>query len=309
MVSYAEFYKYRARRRKAMERGLHDYLGVGAEISIYLDNGSFNFFRRGGEVPRNEYSAFVKRAIPDWYPIPQDYIPTPQMSDADQIECMNRTMAVNHAFQNDGYVPVLHISRQLETYLCQFKSERGLITKPGVALGGIVPNLLRSPKAMNYRDVLNGIKKVRSELYSQKLHVFGIGGTATLHIAALLKIDSIDSAGWRNRAARGIVQLPGRGDRIVANLGNWRGRKPDNEEWSSLDSCQCPACKQFGVEGLKANRIHGFCNRATHNLWTLLQENKQIRLHIHDNTYEHWYDRHLMNTIYRPQIEHILSQR
>jgi hypothetical protein len=40
------------------------------------------------------------------------------------------------------------------------------------------------------------------------------------YIAALLDINSVDSRGWRNRAACGIIQLPGKGDRIVADLGN-----------------------------------------------------------------------------------------
>ena len=58
-------------------------------------------------------------------------------------------------------------------------------------------------------------------------------------------MDSADSSGWRNRAARGIVQLPGSGDRIVADLGKWRGREPDTDEWKTLKDCQCPACQQF----------------------------------------------------------------
>ena len=32
--------------------------------------------------------------------------------------------------------------------------------------------------------------------------------------------DSVDSSGWRNRAPRGIMQLPGSGDRMVAELGS-----------------------------------------------------------------------------------------
>ena len=33
-------------------------------------------------------------------------------------------------------------------------------------------------------------------------------------------VDSVDSSGWRNRAPRGIMQLPGSGDRMVAELGS-----------------------------------------------------------------------------------------
>ena len=175
-------------------------------------------------------------------------------------------------------------------------------------MGGIVPNLLRATKAMPYQDVLDQIQQTRSRLKSQKLHVFGIGGTATLHLAALLGIDSVDSSGWRNRAARGIIQLPGRGDRIVANLGNWRGRRPDKREWQILSQCECPACKSNGKNGLKSAGLAGFCNRATHNLWTLLREASQIDRHLKRNTYTEWYETHVENSTYRPLIDYLVNR-
>jgi 7-cyano-7-deazaguanine tRNA-ribosyltransferase len=309
MVSYADFSRMPARRRKAMENGLRAYLGIPEGVSIYLDNGAFYFLRKGGEVPRQEYESFVRQAQPDWYAIPQDYIPTPRMSDDEQLDCLRRTMQVNRAFQHDGYVPVVHISRYMDEYLRQFLADERLRAKPAVALGGIVPNLLRARKAMPYEDVLDSVRQARVELADKQLHIFGIGGTATLHLAALLEVDSVDSSGWRNRAARGIVQMPGRGDRMVANLGSWRGREPDEDEWGILASCSCPACRQFGIEGLRASRMYGFCNRATHNLWTLLDEEQQIDAHLSDGSYEKWFDQHVENSVYRPLIDYILRQR
>src|SRR3954453_13150055 len=62
MVSYAEFHAMPNKRRKAMEQGLHAYLGVGGNVTIYLDNGAFAFISNDGEVPRDEYEAFVREA-------------------------------------------------------------------------------------------------------------------------------------------------------------------------------------------------------------------------------------------------------
>jgi 7-cyano-7-deazaguanine tRNA-ribosyltransferase len=303
MVSYADFMGMPAKRRKAMEQGLHSYLGIPDDVSIYLDNGSYYFFRKGGKVDWDKYAAFVKAADPDWYPIPQDYIPTPKMSDEEQLDCLRRTMAVNCAHQQNGYVPVIHIGRYLEKYLDQLQTEELLAAKSKIALGGIVPNLLRAPNAMSYADVLDNLYKVCSELKEMQLHVFGIGGTATLHLAALMSVDSVDSSGWRNRAARGIVQLTGRGERIVAELGNWRGRRPDKEEWQILANCHCPACEKYGLEGLKANRLYGFCNRATHNLWVLLEEALLIEQHLIAGDYADWYIEHVENSVYLPLIQ------
>lgn len=307
MVSYAEFYQSPNRRRKAMELGLHAYLGIPKQVSVYLDNGAFYFLKKEGEVPRQEYEEFVKEACPDWYPIPQDYIPAPRMTDDEQLYCLRQTMAVNQNYRHDGFVPVIHISRHMDEYLYQLQADERLQAKPAVALGGIVPNLLRMPKAMSYADMLNNVRQTRMELTNKQLHVFGIGGTATLHLAALLGIDSVDSSGWRNRAARGIIQLPGRGDRVVADLGKWRGRVPDQEERNMLSMCQCPACQQFCIQGLEISGIEGFCNRATHNLWTLLEEARQIEEHLGFGTYTNWYKEHIENSTYLPLIQQAVA--
>lgn len=307
MVSYADFVRMPARRRVIMEQGLHAWLGVPANVAIYLDNGAFFLLGTEDETPRKEYEEFVQKARPDWYAIPQDYIPTPRMTDIEQLDFLRRTMAVNREYQHDGFVPVIHISRHLDVYLQELMGDEHLSIKPKIALGGIVPNLLRSQNAMSYTRVLDSLRQARKELAGKKLHIFGLGGTATVHLAALLGIDSADSSGWRNRAARGIIQLPGRGDRIVANLGSWRGRQPTEEEWALLDACPCPACRTNGMQGVKLQGIEGFCNRATHNLWTLLAEDKQVTEHLSDGQYESWYGAHLDNSTYRPLIEYVLK--
>lgn len=310
MVSYADFDQSPILRRRVMEQGLRTYLNLPETTRIYLDNGAFAFLRRDREVPRQEYEDFVAAAAPDWYAIPQDYIPAPRMSDDEQLECLIRTMQVNQSYRHDGYVPVIHISRHLDEYLRQLLTDEQLIqNKREVALGGIVPNLLKMPKAMKPENVLDKVRQVRTELADKELHVFGVGGIATLHLAALLGVNSVDSAGWRNRAARGIIQLPGRGERIVANLGNWRGREPDESEWEMLRKCPCPACQGFGVETLQASGMQGFCCRATHNLWTLLNEARQIDEHLNAGTYENWYSEHIESSTYKPLIDYVLERR
>jgi queuine/archaeosine tRNA-ribosyltransferase len=309
MVSYADIVQRAAHRRKALEMGLRGYLGVPGQVSIYLDNGAFFFLAKGGKVDRREYEHFVRESRPDWYPIPQDFIPTPRMSRRQQLDCMEQTMRMNAAHADDRTVPVIHVSRHLGEYLQRFKASRALRRKPHVALGGIVPNLLRASKALPYAEVLGNLQRVRHALPGRKLHVFGIGGTATVHVAALLYMDSADSSGWRNRAARGIVQLVGRGDRVVANLGSWRGRAPDAAELKLLSQCACPACRRYELAGLRASGLHGFSNRAAHNLHTVLQEAAEIKKHMLAGTYTDWYRGHVDNSTYRPLIEYLVTQR
>jgi hypothetical protein len=56
-----------------------------------------------------------------------------------------------------------------------------------------------------------------------------------------------------------------------------------------------------------AGQMHGFCCRATHNLWVLLQENQWLLKHIPAGTYRRNYARRLDNSIYRPLIDEVLQ--
>lgn len=307
MVSYAQFHQSPTRRARAIKDNLHASLGIPEHVKIYLDNGAFKFSRVGGEVPREDYVEFVKEAKPNWHVIPQDYIPTPRMDDDEQLKCLQKTMAVNQEYSYDGYVPILHISRYLDEYLRQFAENEKLKKKTSCAIGGIVPNLLRAPKAMSHGEILDKVYQIRKKFAGQ-VHLFGVGGTATLHVAALLGVDSVDSVGWRVRAAHGLVQLPGIGDRAAAKLGKWKTRELNSQELKKLEKCQCPACKNHGPEGLKADGTDGFCNRATHNLWTLLEENRMIQEKLEAGTYAEWYKEHLHNSTYRPLIDQLVEK-
>lgn len=308
MVSYADYKKMPKKYLQAMKFGLHHSLGVQTDKTIYLDNGAFYFSRADVEVDQEEYILFVEKAQPDWHPISQDYIPHPKMSKIEQGECFTKTMINNLTHRDDGFAPVIHISSFLREYICAIQNHSILDNKPSIALGGIVPNLLRSNQSRPHKEILDNLIFIRDSFADKHLHLFGVGGTATIHIAALLGIDSVDSSGWRNRAARGIIQLPGSGDRVVSELGNWRGRKLDSIEEELLRNCQCPACAFNGLAGLKQNGIEGFCNRATHNLWILIQESIWIEEHLMNGTYKQAYKEHIINSTYKPIIDEIVDR-
>jgi queuine/archaeosine tRNA-ribosyltransferase len=229
------------------------------------------------------------------------------MTDDEQRTCFDKTMQINSAYEHDGYTPVIHVGRFLDDYVARILANKRLSRKPTIALGDSVPNLLRKPKAVPYQLVLDALVHVRRTFADKEVHVFGIGGTATLHLAALLGVNSVDSSGWRNRAARGIVQLPGSGDRMMADLGSWRGRRLSPLEREALRNCPCPSCECNGLNGLTARRIEGFCNRAAHNLWVLLEEARWIEQRLSSVTYTEHYKGRLDNTIYKSLIEKVIE--
>ncbi len=87
------------------------------------------------------------------------------------------------------------------------------------------------------------------------------------------------------------------------------GREPSKDEWRKLRRCCCPACAENGLKGLKADGLTGFCNRATHNLWILLDEARWLDKHLEAGTYQRNYRRRLDNSTYLPLIEQLLSMK
>ena len=308
MFSYAEIHRNRSLRQRLMSFGFRSEFGIPDSIKIFVDNGSFAFSKRGVDVPVREYEAFVEATQPDWKPVPQDFIPAPSMSLPKQKKCLEKTMAVNFEYRHNGFVPVIHISKVLNRYVEHIKAVKELDQKPALAIGGIVPNLLRTPKAMAHKTLVKNLTSLRKEFASRSLHVFGVGGISTLHLASILGFDSIDSSGWRNRAARGIIMLPGMSERSVADLGSWLGRSLTKGERISLEACSCPSCLQHGFDGLTLKGSTGFRNRATHNLWVLLEENRWIETHLRTGTYFENYSSRIENSLYKKLIFAIVSE-
>jgi hypothetical protein len=307
MVSFAEFQIAKTLREKALSEGLHSALGVPKGVKVYLDNGAFSHIRSGKKPAAQEYWKFAKAVRPDWYPIPADFIPLPSMNSAEQYACFRKTMYYNHKYSFDGCVPVVHAGVKLDHYLKAFAAHDVLSKKRQLALGGLVPQLLQTHGTGPKTQAVDSIITVRRK-FPGKIHVFGIGGTATLHLAVILELDSVDSSGWRNRAARGIIQLPGRGDRLLTQLGTWRGRGLDKVEREMLAACECPGCAEAGVKGLKASGAIGFYRRATHNLYVLLNELDEIEKRMRNNTYEDWYPTHVFNGVFLKLIDYALKK-
>jgi hypothetical protein len=291
MLSFDEFRQRPALLQRAMRHGLSAALegpaGYSAPpadgIRFFLDNGAFACLRRGDEPAAEEFCRFVAAVRPAWYPVPADFIPLPTYSRRRQRALFERTVAVLEAHQGDGYCPVVHPGPWLGGYLDVLHR---LGQTRQLALGGLVPHLLSSPGARR-RQTITLLRRVRRE-FPGRIHAFGVGGVVTLHLAAALGVDTADSSGWRQRAARGLILLRGRGERQAVKLGSWQGRPVSVDEWNELARCRCPSCRTRGSGGLRAGDLPGFVNRAVHNLYVLLAEASLINRHLRAGDFPEW---------------------
>jgi hypothetical protein len=67
------------------------------------------------------------------------------------------------------------------------------------------------------------------------------------------------------------------------------------------------ACARNGLEGLAAKRIEGFCNRATHNSWVLLEEAQWLTDHLGAGSYQEQYKARLNKSTYSRLIEWVVE--
>lgn len=265
MISFAEIMSRGLTSRAAAARGLRQYLGFRGEV--FLDNGSFTLLRNGGKPNVAEYVRFVESAKPDWFPIPVDYLPAPSSSRRVAKLLAEKTASMNQEFGGSGYVPVVHMGPHFLEYFAEVLK---LLRPDRLAVGGMVP-YLRFGRGANPRVAIEMLARARS-LFDGSLHVFGFGGGVTsLHLAAALGLDSVDSSGWRVRAAKGLILMPGRGERMITGFGQQKGAPLSSEDQLALKRCGCAICSVSSNQLSKPGRL-GFQGRALHNLWVLSNE-------------------------------------
>jgi tRNA-guanine family transglycosylase len=143
------------------------------------------------------------------------------------------------------------------------------------------------------------IKTVRAEFPETFLHVFGVGGTTTMHLMFALGVDSLDSIGWRLKAGYGAVQLPGLGDRFTGN----RHRKSrtllieDEKAKEALLGCKCPVCCDHTALGERLQALdRSFNNRALHNAWVFVQEVSAFRERVKADSVESFVSQRLQHS-------------
>jgi hypothetical protein len=266
MLSFGEILQRRTRLDALEKIGLGEYLGFRGHI--FLDNGSYTMLGGGLKPPIAEYVRFVRHAKPDWFPVPVDYVPSPSASRKLARRLAEQTAEINEKFGLAEYVPVIHMGPHFSEY---FRRTIETLKPKRVAIGGMVP-YVRFARGANPRLALQRLADARKS-FEGSIHVFGLaGGITSVHITAALGIDSADSSGWRVRAARGFILVPGRGERMIQRIGGWEGPTLSTDDIAALKSCRCGTCTTGGLDAFAELGKTGFEHRAVHNLWVLSRE-------------------------------------
>ena len=95
-----------------------------------------------------------------------------------------------------------------------------------------------------------------------------------------LGADSVDSVGWRIKAAYGAIQLPGVSDRFLTPRPDSAKSRPviSREEQELLSRCRCPVCCEYERVGWQRRLLDAsFTARMLHNAWVFLKEVESFR--------------------------------
>lgn len=312
--------------RRLWKRGYRLGYSIPDDVKIYLDNGSFSFSQQGYTVHAAAYRTFVDRTTPDWYPMPQDYIPSLDMPLDEQHRRMEKTMRNNEEWSGGDYAMVLHVGPYFDSYVERFRASESLMSSRYVALGALasrrlrVSRLAKASDLSGDRETFEYIKETREAFRDSHLHLFGIGGArSTIHLSALLGADSIDSIGWftaGGKFGRALSPHPTKSDVYICSTNSDARPTPSKEDIEDLEACQCPTCQEYGIEGLKDPSVEfGVQCRSCHNLWHLVQEKKLVEKHLADGTYKEWHREHynrssfheVTSAIFNPSTEKQLS--
>jgi len=298
--------------QKVRKAGIREYLNLETSCATFLDSGGYLYLKRDDIEPDPlkvlglyEDSAPTVGAVLD-YPL-DPFLPA-KVNEKRWRQTMANTRLMYERNGDLTLMPIVH-AHSVDQAKRACADLRRIVGEPVViGIGSLVP-LMRtrhdgqvlSGQSPTQSDapikrhqssrhlVIEVIRTIRAEFPNAFLHVFGVGGTTTMHLMFALGVDSLDSIGWRLKAGYGAVQLPGFGDRFTGDRQRKRRTllKDDEKAKETLLECQCPVCQEHAtLEKRLADLDKSFNNRALHNAWVFAQEAVAFQAQIEANTVE-----------------------
>lgn len=246
---------------------------------VMIDSGGYNFIKDPDKIPAIEPIANMYRKIEAEIVVSLDLPPHPNLSPRERSRRWKKTkenaFKLTKLLENRSPMPVVHGYSEKELRNNSRDVSDLIEESKMIGLGGMVP-LLKVKRS----KTLSLIHYLRTLYPDKMLHVFGAGSVSTMMLLTLLRVDSMDTIGWRIKAAFGAIQLPGMSDRFVTpNQESKKSRLPlSKSDLELLKKCNCPICRGRSLKNRLNNLDNAdpttFHNRATHNAWVFVEELK-----------------------------------
>jgi len=182
------------------------------------------------------------------------------------LENLEQTLKFMKKYDVDFIIlPVIHtVSDDLDLLKYGLKKIENILGEIPqlIGIGSLVPlvKTMKGSKKNGIESFIYALITLRKMLPNSFIHAFGIGGTMA-YLAIFAGIDSYDSNGWIQKAAYGVIQLPGISDRFIKKESHNRpylitNRKQRNSknlinEIDMFMKCKCAVCQPFYKEKWK----------------------------------------------------------
>ena len=315
MVNAYYIIKKASSYEKICDMGIHNYLNFDG--LVMMDSGGFLFQKKEemGLDPLKVLDLYEK-SKPD-IGVVLDHPFDPNSSNQSNKKRWNITLKNTKSMVESNskvpLMPVLHgySLKELEKACSDIKK---IEDDPKlIGIGSLVPLIFsttagskRFPDCMQF--VMQSIKLIRSEFPDAMIHAFGIGSTLTMHLMYSVGTDSLDSTGWRIKAAYGMIQLPGVSDRHVKTRNNGR-RFLDAAEQRILAKCECPTCKGNSIDNRMKILDENFIPRAVHNAWVFKKEEEYFKNALKDRNTRKFLDKRLNKSFYSKSFNYLIDSK
>jgi len=286
MVNAYEILGKTKANNEVRKKGIHGYLQFRGPTM--MDSGGFQFMKKKElNIDPKKILELYEESKPN-FGVVLDHPLGPNLSHEEKMDrwfktlTNTRIMVANYNTNCSELVPAVH-GHEIEE-IDWFLQELDRISAfRCLGIGSLVPSVFSTKGAGGIANVVEIVNFVRKKLPERRIHVFGVGSTLTMHLMFYAGADSVDSSGWRTKAAYGAIQLPGIGDRYITSRKRHKTYRDLSEnEKEILAQCECPVCKKEGLETLKKS----FTSRALHNAWIFQKEVEKARELIKMDEYE-----------------------
>ena len=300
---------------KVCDRGIHNYLDYNG--LVMMDSGGF-LFQKKEEMNLEPLKVLdlYEKSKPD-IGVVLDHPFDPKSSNKSNQKrwdiTLKNTKTMIESNSKVPLMPVLHGYSLKELGNACYDIKKIDDHPKLIGIGSLVPLIFsttagskRFPDCMQF--VMQSIRLIRNEFPDAMIHAFGIGSTLTMHLMYSVGTDSLDSTGWRIKAAYGMIQLPGVSDRHVKTRNN--GRKfLDASEQKILTKCKCPTCKGNIIDERMKILDENFIPRAVHNAWVFKKEEQSFKNAIIDEKIEQFLEKRLKNSYYSKSFDYLVTSK
>jgi len=315
MLSAYEALKRPKVKNKIFEKGIHEYLGFDG--LIFMDSGGFAFQKRDKmDLDPGIILELYEISKPDIAAVLDHPLDPSQPTRVNNGRWFKTLKNTKYMLENDGSVllmPILH-----GYTLKDLKKACGEVKKISdspkfIGLGSLVP-LLFNAKGTNrnkggLKFVMDAIRLIREEFPDSLLHAFGVGSSQSMHFMFALGVDSLDSVGWRLKAAYGVIQLPGVGDRHLTPRNSKKRPFIRGREKELLASCECPFCQgktlKERIQGLDSS----FYSRSLHNAWIFLNEQEKFHQALKEGCIKSFIESRLKKGMFSKAVRYLINDQ